>query len=353
MPSLHRSLSDSLKRPAVQGTDQIQIGSEKVADMKLRRSSMADVAKLIQGVRYLVRDWIPFGMVTGVIAEPGVGKSAFVLYSLVRAVVTGCDWFNRSSGPKQPGDAIWCPTESDMGITIERLRGWSIPMERILTIFPEDPLMSMVLSDKLHLARLEDAINQFKTKLVVVDSLRGSHGGDENSSQMEQPVKSLAKIAERTNAAIVVVHHSKKLVFDQEITSNSSRGSNAIIALFRSMIGIDKPDPGSAWCRMRVLKENLGIAPPPVGFLISKSGIEFGVAPKKPVKVTKKQEAVDWLTDYMKADKLYHVAETEKLAGLDGFSPQTLKKAATVLGVQHIQIRKDGKLTGWGWKLPK
>ena len=62
----------------------------------------------------------------------------------------------------------------------------------------------------------------------------------------------------------------------EEVSANSSRGSNAILALFRAQIGFDKPDPDSDWVRVRMLKQNLGLAPEAIGMQITSSGLEFG-----------------------------------------------------------------------------
>ena len=60
-------------------------------------ASWEDVAKIVDGTKWLLRDWIPYGMLSGIIAEPKVGKSAWVLWSLVRPIITGCDWFTGQS----------------------------------------------------------------------------------------------------------------------------------------------------------------------------------------------------------------------------------------------------------------
>ena len=80
--------------------------------------TMADASKFISKVRYLVPFWVALGMLTGVIAEPGIGKSAFVLYALVRVVVCGGNWFNGMKGPSRPGYVLWVGTENDMAITL-------------------------------------------------------------------------------------------------------------------------------------------------------------------------------------------------------------------------------------------
>ena len=88
----------------------------------------------------------------------------------------------------------------------------------------------------------------------------------------------------------MVIHHAKKHYEGQELTPNSSRGSNAILANFVCQIAIDQPDPKSEWRRVQVLKENLGVRPQPVGFLASDKGLQFGAAPIRPPKERKETE---------------------------------------------------------------
>jgi RecA-family ATPase len=252
---------------ALKGTDDIVIGSDAEAT-DVEGATMADAAKLIASVLFLLKGWIPFGMITGIVAEPGNGKSAFSLW-LARTIVTACMWFTGLRALPKPARVLWCGTENDLAITLDRMRKWGIPEHGIILPFKDDPLRPIVLTDDSHLERIESLVNRYKTPAVFIDSLRGGHDGDENNSQVGRVLQSLSAIAQRTGAAFIVVHHTRKLSVDEEVTANSSRGSNAILALMRSQIGIDRPDPESPWRRARVLKENLGLAPKPVGFRIT------------------------------------------------------------------------------------
>jgi hypothetical protein len=357
LPSEESAFGERLQMQLEPGTDEIEIaqgasspgpgGEEETA-----AKSMADVRKRVAEVKYLVKGWIPFGMVTGVVAEPGIGKSAFVLFAIAGPVITGADWFNLTKGPEQPGYVLWCSTEYDAAINLARLKAWGFPDERILTPL-DDELASISLTNPDHLAAIEDKICRYKVKLFVIDSLRGAHGEDENNSRIGQNVQAIAAIAERTGAAGVIVHHTRKLEPGEELTANSIRGSNAIVSMFRSTIGIDRPDPDSDWCRGRQLKENLGLAPKPVGFLITSDGIDFGPAPDRPRKATKTDEAAEWLLAHMQPGVAHKADELIQLADADGFAKRTIQRAATKsLHVTKAQVRDGSKITGWTWQLP-
>lgn len=336
---------------AQSGTDDIAIGGSEEGDDDIITATMADVAELIASVKYLVRGWVPSGMVTGFIAEPGVGKSAFALW-MARTVMVGGRWFTGAAGPK-PGSVLWCPTENDMAITKDRMEKWGIPFDKLLLPFVDDPLVSVDLLNESHLERIEALIRKYRPLAMFVDSLRGSHDGDENNSRVGKVLQNLGAIAERTGAAVIVVHHTKKLLDGEEVSANSSRGSNSILALFRSQLGFDKPDPNSDWVRVRMLKQNLGLAPKPFGLRITDKGLEFGEAPEQPRKETQKDEASEWLRKRMKAGTNYCADDLQSEAEQNGIAVRTLRRAATQeLGIKPKQVRKGNKISGWTWRLP-
>ena len=103
-----------------------------------------------------------------------------------------------------------------------------------------------------------------------------------------------------------------------------------------------------------MLKENLGLKPHPIGFRIHSQGLEFGVAPETPRRETAKDQAEDWLRANMQPGKKYKASEIQAEAEQHGHSKRTLRKAATErLHIIPEQVRKDGKIAEFMWKLPK
>ena len=190
--------------------------------------------------------------------------------------------------------------------------------------FADDPLQPICLTNPEHIDRIEAILENDRPSLVVIDSLRGSHSDDENSSRVSAVLQTLAALAEQSGVAFVVVHHTRKMHRDETIDANSSRGSNAITALARSQLAIDKPDPNSDWCRVRVLKENLGLKPQPVGFLITATGLQFGQAPAKPRTETAKDRARQFLEANMRAGVWYSAKSLLQDAEQNGLSPESI-----------------------------
>ena len=114
------------------GTDLVKIGSararEQLKTEDIETATMEDVSQIVGSVKFLVRNWIPYGMVTLVVAPPGVGKSAFALGALAGPIILGGRrWFNLRSGPKKPGYVLWADTEGGNAISIKRLNDWGLP----------------------------------------------------------------------------------------------------------------------------------------------------------------------------------------------------------------------------------
>lgn len=353
MPRTSSKLGDAIRKYRKPGTDDVQIGDCSPSSVTtVRAGSMADVMQRVDGIKYLVKGWIPFAMLTMLVAPPGIGKSAFALFALVRPIIRGnLLWFNGMKGPTKPGYVLWCDTEGSAAITVQRIKDWGLPADRIKVPFEDDPLLSINLTNEGHLRQIEAVINEYKIKLVVIDSLRGAHGGDENSSKVAEVLQYLAAIAERTKAAIVIIHHTRKIHVDEELSADSSRGSNAIVAMVRSQLGIDKPDKDNEWCRLQMLKENLGLKPRPIGFCISTKGLEFGLAPQKPRKETQRDKAEEWLRDYMTPGTWYPAGKLLDDAKNFGYSPNAIQRARETIGVvKPDHVRKAGKT--WEWQLP-
>lgn len=241
--------SNELNRP-----DEVEIGAgvEYTDDPRDETASWEDVAKVVDGIKWLLKGWVPYGMLSGIIAEPKAGKSAWVLWNLVRPLITAEVWFTGQRPFAEPRDVLWIDTEGSIGLNLERMKQWGLPLPRVKVPFPDDPFRRIDLNDSGHVQRIGDVICKYKTPLVVVDSYRGSHGKDENSSLSGSALSNLADIVQRTHAAAHVIHHTGKLAAGTEINANSARqqrlpGDGALLARHRPPRPAERlaPCPGS------------------------------------------------------------------------------------------------------------
>jgi len=333
------------------GSDFVKIHSARYVDSEKDDSgSWEDVEKVVQGIRWLVPGWIPYGMLTGLIAEPKAGKSAFAVWALARPLLIAGSWFNGSRGLKNPRYVVYCDTERSAAVNLERAKKWGLPLNRIKTPF-SDVLAPIKLENESHINRILSVVCRYKAPLVIIDSFRGAHDGDENNSRIVRPLRALGGIAEETGASIVLIHHMKKMPIDEDLTINSGRGSNAFLAAVRCQIAIDRPDPQSDWRRVQVLGENLGIAPESIGFRITETGLEFGVAPGRTKRETKQQSAEEWLRFHMEPGRWYPSKEIDRDAERFGYKGNALQRAKEALGIvqpKYVRRSKDG----WECRLP-
>jgi putative DNA primase/helicase len=304
--------------------------------------SFADLEKRLSGIVWLWPGHIPKGMVTLLIGQPGDGKSAFALGAIARAVLKGEQWPDRSKAPKA-GKVLWYDTEHAISINVQRTRNWGLPASRLLV--PDSDSHSLDRPEDTEL--LERMIRRNKLPLVIIDSLRGSHGQDENNSKVGEVLKALAGVAERTGAAVVVIHHTKKMAVDEEATMNSSRGSNAIAAFARVILAIDNPSQDKHWRRIRVVKNNLAPSPEPLGFRVTNSGLEIGPAASAKKRIARKLDCAEWLR-FILGNGPLPATEVEADATCKGFAKATLRRAREYLG---IKPRKTSR--GWKWSLPE
>jgi hypothetical protein len=352
-PSRERILSSLIDEGRLR-PDEVVIGHRNYdPENPVETGSWADVAKLVSGVKWLVKGWIPYHMLTGIIGDPKAGKSAFLLWGVIRSIVTGKPFFTGTYGPKRPGYVVYCDTEQSGALNVQRMKDWGLPMERIKTPFAsDDPFQPINLDDEDHMIRLRGVVSQYKAHAVVVDSYRGSHKGDENNSRIATGLQALAAVGQETGAAILVIHHTKKMTIGEDMTINAARGSNAFLAAVRCQIAIDIPDPApdhrDSVRRVQVIGENLGIAPQPVGFKFTSTGLAMTEAPKRPPKEekgTKTDTVIGWLLGRLEPGKEYPASDLLKEAEAMGLSRGTVERAQKTLG---IEVRKDGKR--WIWQ---
>ena len=344
----HSTLGERLKARL---SPSLEVGSPGyIPDENHKSSSLADAHKFIQGIQWLVPGWVPRGMLTGVVAQSKMGKSAFVLDGLVRPLATGSNWFSGAFN-SIVAPVIWCDTEGSLAINDQRAQDWEIPRNMIKMPF-DDPLQKLCLEDHSHLIRLENVINYNRSPLAILDSFRGSHDREENNSRISTLLRKLSDISERTRASIVIIHHSKTLPEGEEATVQFARGSTAFIAMVRCQIVLDRPNKKSSTRRIRMLGENLGTKPNPIGFKYrsDNTGLEFTQAPEQSKPETIKRTATEWLLSRLKQGE-WIKAVTDQEATDAGFNHRSIQSAREGLGIKGSDfVRKGPK--HWEWMLP-
>jgi hypothetical protein len=207
-----------------------------------------------QPPKWLVPGWLPERGVACLVGDSNIGKS-FLMLGLCAAAAKGWDWLGL---PVKQGAALYVAAEGGFGMkprmdAIGHYRGAELagsPCGLIdagldLRSSPKDA-EELILAVRHFSARVQQPV-----KLIVLDTLaRMMAGGDENSSaEMGMLITRAARIAEVTEALVVLVHHTGK------DASKGARGHSSLRGAMDALIVVEKQ---GACCEMRLDKQRDG-----------------------------------------------------------------------------------------------
>lgn len=175
---------------------------------------------------WLIDPLIPAGGLALVYGDPKIGKS-YAALQLALALQNGTEWLGfHIPRPSRPvyiqldtPRSLWADRlEKLAGHGVEGIDDLLLADLGTLDTWPFD-----ILSVD-HQDRLRNYLMSMKADLVIIDTLRECHSGDENDSTTMKSVMS-SLIAACHPAAIMLIHHSKKPVPDQQMDLlNDMRG---------------------------------------------------------------------------------------------------------------------------------
>jgi hypothetical protein len=309
----------------------------------------ADIAGIIGPITWAWDKWIANGMLHIIASEPGKGKSALCL-RLAGCYLLGKPWPDGKQFTAEPGKVLWCEAEAGQAVNLERARLWGLPLDSLLTPLP-DPLEDLKLDNATHVRALEAIARRDDVKLIILDSLRGLHSRDENSSEVMSVVHWLAELARDTQKPFILTHHLRKRgIFDIGEAPNLDRlrGSTAITQAARLVWALDTPDPMQEHiARLSVIKSNLAKFPQPVGMTIDEHGVTFTHAPEAPKVESVADKAADLLLALL-SDEPMPAGEIEKEFNGHDVSWRSAERAKKRLGIVSVK-KDDGR---WYWSLP-
>ncbi len=182
-------------------------------------------------IEWTVDGLISEGSVSVVFGEPGCGKT-WALFDLAVCVARGDAWLTMAT---KKGAVLIIDEESGR----RRLSRRMGEVMRGHDAGPDTPIMGVSLAafdlgSADDLAEIRALIIRNKIKMVIVDALADvMPGRDENAVKDTAPIfLSLRKIAEETQAAIIVIHHSNK--------GGGYRGSSSIKGAIDLLLNVEK-----------------------------------------------------------------------------------------------------------------
>ncbi|MCA9312596.1 MAG: AAA family ATPase [Phycisphaerales bacterium] len=331
--------------------------------------NLADVTP--RPVEWLWPGRIPFGKLTIIAGDPGLGKS-FITMDMAGRVSRGRPFPDAALHPVVPGGVVLINAEDDIADTVrprlDALGADPSRIEALETIEWPDPETGEILEQCFtlrDLPRLEEAIHRVPDcRLVIIDPI-SAHLGKAVDSHRDADVRAvlrpLSDLARRLRVAVVAVAHLNKGSGKAMYRTN---GSLAFNAAARSVLAVVK-DPDDPTRRL-VLPVKNNLAPDTAGLAYELVADSPGAVPfvrwdptpivtpvdelmgatVEPGAEGAVEEAKDWL-EAMLADGPVPAAEILAAAERDGIRERTLNRAKKALGVKS---RREGDR--WNWLIP-
>jgi 5S rRNA maturation endonuclease (ribonuclease M5)/archaellum biogenesis ATPase FlaH len=323
---------------------------------------MADVAA--QAVRWLWPLRIPFGMLTLIAGDPGLGKSFLALHLAASCSQIGTRWPD-GYPTLGPLSTVLLTAEDALAYTVRpRLDTLGADVSRIhaLTSCQDETGKLYPFALAQDLALLREAVDRTSAQLVIVDPLNAYLTGVDShvAAEVRFVLAELSRVADETGAAVVVIHHLNK----------GSTGANALyratgsldfVAAARAyhVVARDKQDEE----RRLFLPAKLNLARMPAGlaYRIADAGL---VWEDEPVELSASDalregsasdeersalaEAESFLLEELAAGPVA-AKEMKAKARAAGIAERTLMRAKASV---HVTSAKDGFQGLWTWSLP-
>ena len=321
-------------------------------------------------VRWLWPGYIPLGKLTVIDGDPGNGKST-VMCDIAARVSTGRAMPDGSvSDLDGPAGVVLLSAEDGPADTIRpRLDAAGADVARVALLecaVSGERERGITLADLDH---IETAIAAVGAGLVVIDPLMAFLGGETNSyrdQDMRAVLAPLARLADRTGAAMVVIRHFNK----GQAANVLYRGGGSIGIIGAARVGlVIAPDPDELDSPRRVMavaKSNLAVKPPAMAYRLvqAANGVAYAVwegathhtaamltnAPPDDEERNAQTDAASVLREILAGGAL-PADDVKAEAKRAGVSERTLWRAKGKIG---IRSRKEGYGDGarWMWELP-
>ena len=213
--------------------------------------TLDDAYKSRPPIQYIVGGLFALPSLNVVYSPPG-GLKSMILADMAICVTSGIPWLERAPWEMKPlkpfsviqSPVLWLDFDNGSNRTSNRFealgREYKVPADAPLFYFsmPSPPLD---ISKTGHVVDLIDIAKQLAAKLIVIDNLATISGGrDENTSEMLVIMANLRLLSERTGAAVVPNHHSRKETGYKGKQGDNLRGFSGIRGAIDTGLYIDR-----------------------------------------------------------------------------------------------------------------
>src|SRR5215212_9582261 len=358
---------------AKQGVDDFLASGREAMDLKPfmhdgLREDLLPTGTLLSEVEPERVEWLwpgrlPLGKLTVLDGDPGLGKSAMSLDVAAR-VSAGLELPDGQQC--EPAGVVLLSAEDGLADTVKpRLDAAGADTQKVVALSTvPDGKTERSLSIPEDLPALERAIRRVEASLVVVDPIMAFLSGNTDSHKdqdVRRALAPLAKLAERTGAAILIVRHLNKASGGNTLYRGG--GSIGILGAARSGLVVAE-DPEDA--ERRILAQNKqNLCKPAASLVFTLETAPNGAArvlwcgqselnasqilraPPDEEEKSALSEAKEFLLDELK-DSPMAAKQVKKNAWAGDISERTLKRAKGDLVVKSTK-EADGS---WTWSLP-
>ena len=317
---------------------------------------LADVEPMT--VEYLWRLRVPLGALTGLIGDPGVGKSS-ILAAIATRVTLGGQWPGEVVfTPRPPGRVLVLSAEDHVAAVIRpRMEALGADLSRVHVLDG-----ALCLADDEGRTVLEAAIVEFRPALVTVDPVQSYIGGAvdmHRANEVRSVLAPLAALAERHGPAIMLAGHLSKATGTKALYR--ALGSVDFTAAVRSLLlaGVDPDDEDDRG--LVHVKSNYGPIAEPVGFDLRDGTFRWKAATHLTQSAilampdnlgSRIEDAEDFLRQEL-AGGPRPVKALEAAAEAAGLSWATVRnKAKPRVGIIAERVAGVGADGWWEWRLP-
>jgi hypothetical protein len=206
---------------------------------------LSDAYNLREPLRYVIGGLIPEGSLSIVYGPPGSLKS-MLMGDASMSVASGTSWLGREV---TQGPALWLDFDNGKRRSHERFealaRARNLP-ENTPFYYVSMPTPWLNAGNLPDIEALEKRIIDRGVIFVVIDNLALiSPSADENSDDMVLVMSHLRLLAERTGAAIIVIHHQRKSTGSNTRAGESLRGHSSIESALDLALRVDREPDGN------------------------------------------------------------------------------------------------------------
>lgn len=329
-------------------------------------------------VTWLWRGRVPFGKITILDGDPGLGKSTLSL-DLAARLSNGQPMPGEIGAP-DPGNTLLLTVEDGLGDTVRpRLEAAGADLNRVLA-FPGVPETngraghggSETRPPQLptDVALLREYIMRSAVRLVIIDPLMAFLPQEVNAfrdQDVRRALAPVARMAEETGAAVLILRHLNKGGGGGSALYRGG-GSIGISGAARSVLLVSKHPDDDERRVLAPVKNNLARMPPALTFALASD------APEQPGRIVWEgesdisadallasqvaesdrstlDEACEFLVDRL-ANGRVKAGDVHSSAREAGISPRTLERAKKRLGVRSRKEGGVGDDGHWAWELP-